>query len=117
MRKYIDYNYYLTNKKWIDLLLKYRIYKNNKLYINENINLDYKIGNISLDKYQKKSLFTDELNTLILASAGSGKTLTICAKVEHLINNGVKPDEILVLSLTNNSVNDLKNKIKFDINI
>ena len=117
MRKYIDYNYYLTNKRKIDLLLKYRIYKNNKIYIKEKIKEDYVINNIVLDKEQKESLFTEECNTLVLASAGSGKTLTICAKVKFLIDNGVKPEEILVLSFTNNSVNDLKNKINLDINI
>ena len=117
MRKYIDHNYYLTNKKRIDLILKYKIYRNNKLYLKEKSSSIYKIGNIILDKEQKDALFTEEINTLVLASAGSGKTLTICAKVEYLINNGINPNEILVLSFTNNSVNDLKNKIKYDINI
>ena len=117
MRNYIDHNYYLNNKKRIDFLLKYKIYKNNKLYLKEKTKLNYKINNISLDKEQKIALFTEEVNTLVLASAGSGKTLTICAKVELLINHGIKPEEILVLSFTNNSVNDLKSKIKYDINI
>ena len=117
MKKYIDHNYYLTNKKRIDLLLKYRIYKNNKLYLKEKLNLDYKVGNISLDREQKEAVFSDEINTLVLSSAGSGKTLTICAKVKYLINNGIKPNEILVLSFTNNSVEDLKNKINEDVNI
>jgi len=117
MKKYIDHNYYLTNKKRIDLLLKYKIYKNNKNYIKEKIKEDYVINGIVLDKEQKESLFTEECNTLVLASAGSGKTLTICSKVKYLIDNGVKPEEILVLSFTNNTVNDLKNKINQDINI
>lgn len=117
MRKYIDHNYYLDNKKRIDLLLKYKIYKNNKLLIKEKTNEDYIINNISLDINQKEALFTEEVNTLVLASAGSGKTLTICAKVNLLIDNGIKPEEILVLSFTNNSVNDLKNKINANINI
>ena len=117
MSKYIDYNYYLMNKKFPSLLLKYKIYKNNKTYISNMIINDYKINNISLDKEQKEALFTEEINTLVLASAGSGKTLTICAKVDLLISNGVKPEEILVLSFTNSSVNDLKSKISYDINI
>lgn len=117
MGKYIDYNYYLINKKRIDLLLKYKIYKNNKLYIKEKTNLDYKLGSISLDREQKEALYTDEINTLVLSSAGSGKTLTICAKIKCLIEEGIKPEEILVLSFTNNSVNDLKNKINYNVNI
>lgn len=117
MRKYIDHSYYLTNKKRLDLILKYRIYKNNKLYINEMINNDYIINDISLDNEQKIALYTNEENTLALASAGSGKTLTICAKIKYLIENNIDPKEILVLSFTNNSVNDLKNKINYDIEI
>lgn len=117
MNKYIDYNYYLINRKRFDLLLKYRIYKNNKKYISKMISNDYKINNISLDKEQKEALFTEEVNTLVLASAGSGKTLTICAKIDYLINNGIKPEEILLLSFTNNSINDLKSKIDHNINI
>ena len=115
--EYIDNNYYFDNKKGIDLLLKYKIYKNNKKYLKEKINIDYKINNISLDIDQKEALFTEEINTLVLASAGSGKTLTICAKVKYLIDKGIDPKEILVLSFTNNSVNDLKNKINHNINI
>ena len=117
MRKYIDHNYYLVNKKKIDLILKYKIYENNKLYLNEMINREYKVNDISLDKEQKLALYTEEINTLVLASAGSGKTLTICAKIKYLIENNINPNEILVLSFTNNSVNDLKNKINEDINI
>ena len=117
MGKYIDHSYYLDNKKRIDFILKYKIYKNNKDYILNMINKDYIFNNISLDNNQKEALYTDEINTLVLSSAGSGKTLTICAKVKYLINIGIKPEEILILSFTNNSVNDLKNKINYDINI
>ena len=117
MREYLDYNYYLNNRKKLDLLLRYKIYKNNKIFLNDKSNTIYKIRDISLDKEQKIAVFSDEVNTLVLSSAGSGKTLTICAKVKYLIEKGVNPNEILALSFTNNSVNDLKNKIKEDINI
>ena len=117
MRKYLDFNYYLSYKKKIDFLLRYKIYKNNKYYLRNKINTDYKINNISLDNEQKIAIFSDEINSLVLASAGSGKTLTISAKVKYLINLGIKPKEILVLSFTNSSVNDLKNKINEDIDI
>ena len=117
MRKYIDNDYYLTNRKALGLILRYKIHKNNKEYISMMIEKNYKINNIKLDKEQKEALFTEEINTLVLASAGSGKTLTICAKVKYLLDIGIEPNEILVLSFTNSSVNDLKNKINCDINI
>lgn len=43
-----------------------------------------------------------------MAGAGSGKTFTIASKVAYLIQNGVSPSEILSLSFTNETVNNLK---------
>ena len=53
-------------------------------------------------------------NTLLIAGAGSGKTFTIINKINYLIeNNYYKEDEILVISFTNESVNDIKKKINY----
>ncbi len=38
---------------------------------------------------------------LIIASAGTGKTSTIVGRIANLINKGVKPNEILLLTFTN----------------
>jgi DNA helicase-4 len=38
----------------------------------------------SLDEQQREAVVTDELNNLVIAGAGSGKTLTISAKVNYL---------------------------------
>lgn len=57
-------------------------------------------------------------NTLVLAGAGTGKTYTIINKIKYILDNNIyKEDEILVLSFTNESVNDLKRKINNNINI
>lgn len=57
-------------------------------------------------------------NTLVIAGAGSGKTFTIVNKINYLLENKIyKEEEILVISFTNESVNDLKRKIKFNLNI
>ncbi len=58
-------------------------------------------------------------NTLLIAGAGSGKTFTIINKIDYLIeNNYYKEDEILVISFTNESVNDIKKKINYpNVNI
>lgn len=51
-------------------------------------------------------------HTLLIAGAGSGKTFTIINKINYLLDNNIyKPDEILVISFTNESVLDIKNKI------
>ncbi len=37
---------------------------------------------------------------LVIAGAGSGKTRTLAARVAHLIDTGVAPDRILLLTFT-----------------
>ncbi|MFA7084280.1 MAG: ATP-dependent helicase [Arcobacteraceae bacterium] len=44
---------------------------------------------------------------LIIASAGTGKTSTIVGRIAHLINNGVKPEEILLLTFTNKAAAEM----------
>lgn len=57
-------------------------------------------------------------NTLVIAGAGSGKTTTIIGKVKYLLKNNIyKPDEILIISFTNETVNSLKNKISDNVEI
>lgn len=56
-------------------------------------------------------------NSLIIAGAGSGKTTTLLLKVKYLIEKGIKEDEILVISFTNETVNNFKNKCKYNIDI
>ena len=57
-------------------------------------------------------------NTLVLAGAGTGKTCTIINKVKYILDNNIyKESEILILSFTNESVNDLKRKINNNIDI
>ncbi len=44
---------------------------------------------------------------LIIASAGTGKTSTIVGRIANLINSGVKPEEILLLSFTNKAAAEM----------
>jgi len=44
---------------------------------------------------------------LIIASAGTGKTSTIVGRIATLINQGVKPDEILLLTFTNKAAAEM----------
>ena len=48
---------------------------------------NYKFNDIVLDKYQTKAIFCNKKNFLVVAGAGSGKTLTITAKVDYLLKN------------------------------
>lgn len=66
----------------------------------------------NLDEQQRTALVTDEYSNLIIAGAGSGKTLTILAKVKYLIEQKkVSPEDILLLSFTNKTVEDLNKRI------
>ena len=73
----------------------------------------FKIGNNYLDEYQKEVVLDNSKALLVVAGAGSGKTMTILAKVKYLIEiKKIKSSEILLLSLTNETVNNLKEKLK-----
>lgn len=66
-----------------------------------------------LDDQQRTALITDEYSNLIIAGAGSGKTLTILGKVKYLIEQkNVKPENILLISFTKKTVNELNERIK-----
>ena len=67
------------------------------------------VENKTLDDEQISSIVSDSHNTLVIASAGSGKTTTIIGKIKYLIlKYNVLPEEILVLSFTNVSAKEMK---------
>ena len=70
---------------------------------------------MELDEYQKQ-IIDNDTSIKIIAGAGSGKTFSLLKKIEYLINNkGIKEEEILMISFTNKSTNDIKNKLKYNI--
>lgn len=65
--------------------------------------------NIKLDKEQIKVLLSNSNKIMVIAGAGAGKTTTIAAKVKYLVESEkIKPDEILIISLTNKAVSELR---------
>ena len=69
------------------------------------------------DLEQEKAAKYVHSDSLIIAGAGSGKTTTLLLKVKYLINSGIKENEILVISFTNETVNNFKKKCEFDITV
>ena len=65
-----------------------------------------------LDKYQRKAVLCNKRAYLVVAGAGSGKTLTIVSKVDYLKKHGIKEKNILCISFTNETVNSLKNRLE-----
>lgn len=79
--------------------------------------LNYTYNNYQLDEDQLKILEFNE-DMLVIAGAGSGKTFTMQAKVDYLIKNKLAtPDEILFISFTNATVNDIKEKLLYKIDV
>ncbi len=73
----------------------------------------YNINGCKLDKYQIKAIESEDKYTLLVAGAGSGKTLTILGKIRYLKEvKKYKDEEILCISFTNETVNNLKNKLE-----
>ena len=72
----------------------------------------------SLDKQQRKVVLSGEDRTLVLAGAGSGKTLTIAAKVKYLCDvKNIDPKDILLISFTNKSAEEMSERIQKKLNI
>ena len=95
-----------------DYLLK----KRNQTKILDNIN------GYPLDEYQSRVVLSEEQKTLVVAGAGSGKSLTIIGKIVYLIKvKNVNPKDILCISFTNDATINLKKNIKknynFDLDI
>ena len=69
-----------------------------------------------LDGQQLRSIAMDVRNRLVIAGAGTGKTTTIVGLAKHLIMSGrARPEEMLFLSFTNNSVDDLRKRIEAEV--
>lgn len=67
----------------------------------------------ALDNQQRTAVITDEYSNLIIAGAGSGKTLTILGKVKYLIEQQqVAPKDILLLSFTKKTVDELNERLQ-----
>ena len=69
--------------------------------------IDYKK---ELNEEQYKAVMHDKGPALLLAGAGTGKTRTLIYRVAHLIESGVSPESILLLTFTNKAANEMKER-------
>ena len=78
----------------------------------ENKKLFDNINGYSLDHNQRMAVVTDEINNLVIAGAGSGKTLTVVAKYLYLIKRKkLSPENILLLSFTKKAAGEMEERI------
>lgn len=66
---------------------------------------------VSLDAKQTQAIQNLDGPMLILASAGTGKTRTLMAKVAALLDNSVPTNELMLVTFTNKAANEMKSRL------
>ena len=85
-------------------------YKENELRLHKSF-FD-SVFQYPLDDQQRNAIITQEDNTLVVSSAGSGKTSTIVAKVRYLVQKKhIDPRNILVLTYTRKAAEELRKRM------
>lgn len=71
---------------------------------------------VRLTDEQAEAIATDEVATLVLAGAGTGKTSVIVGKVAHLVRNmDVPPEEILVIAYNRKAAQEVRERLAEDL--
>ena len=96
------------------------IEEHNKNYIKHKIELFRQVcGEVEgrkLDDEQIDAIVRNDRNQLVIAGAGCGKTTTIVGKVKYLVKVlNVNPKDILLLSFTKKSADDMKRRVENEI--
>ena len=63
-----------------------------------------------LNKQQLEAVFHDNGPALVIAGAGTGKTRTLVHRVARLVESGVDPSQILLLTFTRRAANEMVNR-------
>lgn len=73
------------------------------------VNIDFKN---ELNSAQYEVVTAGNGPHLVLAGAGSGKTRTLTYRVAWLLEQGIKPEKILLLTFTNKAANEMMDRVK-----
>ncbi len=66
---------------------------------------------MDLSRQQKAAVTHLGSPALVVAGAGSGKTRTLTAKIQHLISSGYDPKRILAITFTNKAADEMKTRL------
>lgn len=65
----------------------------------------------NLSKLQKEIVTTTAQKALIISSAGSGKTLTLTSRCQHLLDSGVDPAKIVLITFTTAAAEEMLDRL------
>ncbi len=83
---------------------KYVLHEN---YKTVETHIDFK-GNLNSEQYEVVT--KADGSCLVLAGAGSGKTRTLIYRLAYLLEKGVAPDSILLMTFTNKAAREMKDR-------
>lgn len=66
----------------------------------------------TLNQEQKLSSISKDSHNLIIASAGTGKTSTIVARIIYLLNQNILPREIMLITFTSKAATEMRERMQ-----
>ncbi len=66
----------------------------------------------TLNPAQQQAAYAGDGPVLIVAGPGTGKTKTLTARIAHLLQSGVKPEQILALSFTKKAAEEMRERVQ-----
>lgn len=72
---------------------------------------------MELDKYQQSAYLTEEKKVLVVAPPGSGKTTVMLRRLQHIIEEGISPRKIVVLTFSKASAVEMEERFELKGNI
>src|SRR6266487_6619100 len=73
-----------------------------------NLQIDYAL---ELNPQQHAAVTAPPGPALVLAGAGAGKTRTLIYRVAYLLEQGITPDRILLLTFTNKAAHEMMRRV------
>ena len=78
-------------------------------HAHEPSRIDYKA---ELNEQQHAAVTSPPGQALVIAGAGSGKTRTLTYRVAWLLDNGIPPEQILLLTFTNKAAREMQERVQ-----
>lgn len=66
---------------------------------------------MNFNEQQREIITTDASKVVVMAGAASGKTATLVARLQYLINSGIAPNKIVAITFTNNAAYEIMERI------